>query len=401
MGLARVDGEGEGEEGGAERSERGGHFELQDTSSFGTFVNGARVPVKGSVVVRDRSTVMLTMRHIFRIQIRTGTSPRNKGNKGPVSRLAAAMHALDSPNGMQARPGTPTTHSSATATSTARAHEEPTNLPPLSVTHESHLSRDSSAPVPEPSEGLTRHESISDVAPEPERAGSGQEVDDQGGDDILAKAERAMSLLDEMICKASTGAGSSVSGSEKGGVEQGKVVEWISRAAERRKAVIAAPVGDAGEVHARGAKPMEDGGSGGEADDAAHPDVLLPISSSTQIFSEHMDLSPRAAEPLDKGPHINSLGGSPCIDLPRLSKGDRGPCSTGVPSTHLRRLTGETVEGVSRVPVACVFACLHACVCERESACARARGRMAGCDFRARQAVTDRTKLFVTRSGWR
>ena len=353
MGLARVDGEGQGEEGGAERSERGGHFELQDTSSFGTFVNGARVPAKGSVVVRDRSTIMLTMRHIFRIQIRTGPSPCNAG---PVSRLAAAVHALDSPKAMQARPGTPTTPSNAADSITARAHEEPANLPPLFVGHESpHLSRDSSGPVvPEPSEGLTRHESISDVAPE--QAGSGQEVDDQGGDDILAKAERAMSLLDEMICKASTGAGSSVSGSERGGVEQGKVVEWIS-GPQRRMTVVAAPVGDAGEVHARGAKPKASGGSGGEADDAAHPDVLLPISSSTQIFSEHMDLSPRAAEPLNKGPHINSLGGSPSIDLPRLSKGDRGPCSTGVPSTHLRRLTGETVEGVSRVPDACALAC--------------------------------------------
>ena len=41
---------------------------MKDLSSFGTFVNGCRVPPKGFVIIKDKASVMLTMRHVFSLR---------------------------------------------------------------------------------------------------------------------------------------------------------------------------------------------------------------------------------------------------------------------------------------------------------------------------------------------
>ena len=47
-----------------------GHFSMRDLSSFGTFVNGSRIPPKGFVIIKDKASVMLTMRHVFSLRWR-------------------------------------------------------------------------------------------------------------------------------------------------------------------------------------------------------------------------------------------------------------------------------------------------------------------------------------------
>lgn len=329
-----------GDDEGYQGNEGGGHFELQDTSSFGTFVNGSRVPAKGSVCVRDRSTIMLTMRHIFRIQIRTGQSPY-AGAAGRAASEEAQAH-LEGAHGPPCAPTTARSCASALATAGA-AQEEPAARPPPSLTKETCPSRNLLAA--EPSKGSTAHTGMTDD--EPTQAGSNQQEHVGNGDAILAKAERAMSLLDDMICKGSTCAGSSVSGSERGGVEHGRAVEWGDQ--KRAEGTVAASVGGAAMVEAYGVKPKEGGGSSGEIGGESR-EILLPISSNSRIFSDEMASSPRAAEPLvNKGLlPSHSLSGSPSVDLPRLSRGD-GPGSRGVPSSHLRRLTGEAADEVGGV----------------------------------------------------
>jgi hypothetical protein len=119
-----------------------GHFSMRDLSSFGTFVNGCRIPPKGFVIIKDRASVMLTMRHVFSLRCRAVSARESH----PVQHVARVVGTL------------------------ATQHETSTSFGSIG----------DSVDWSQESVGIPKDESI-----------------------ILAHAERAMNLLDKIILKSS------------------------------------------------------------------------------------------------------------------------------------------------------------------------------------------------------
>ena len=274
----------------------GGHFELQDMSSFGTFVNGSRILSKSQVVIDDQALVMLTMHHVFRIHIKQG------GFDG------GEQHG---DNAGEAEMG------------------EPASVPPLSPAASLHSNASQSL---SPSRG-----------------------DSVSGACVMAEAERAMNLLDHFIMQASSVNGSLAGSSQLGqgsdrGLGDPSVPELRldglspQKGSHRPHSVVA--------WKGLGGPSQEDSHKDNQVKDGPREDrVAAQVdwrhharspASSLEIFAPNM--SPRAAEPLVKRTHPPGSGSSPSVELPQLTSGEdaltaKSSAGPNAMQLALRRLT--------------------------------------------------------------